>query len=100
MDEHDATLAELEKWFNSAQDRAQQWFTTRTRFITVVASLVTALVLQVDAVELIHRISSEPDVRSKLVSRADNLQKDAEKAFQNANIGDPKIHAAVLVEMR
>jgi hypothetical protein len=98
--EKDPTLAHLEKWFNSAQDRAQQWFTTRTRIVTVIAAIITAFVLQLDAFALMQRISSNPDLRSKLVARADNLQKDAEKVFQNSNIGDHQAHKAIIDELR
>jgi hypothetical protein len=98
--EKDPTLAQLEKWFNSAQDRAQQWFTTRTRVVTVIAAIVTAFVLQLDAFVLMQRISSNPDLRSKLVARADNLQKDAEKVFQNSNIGNQQAHKAIIDELR
>jgi hypothetical protein len=101
MNDHpDPTLAELEKWFNSAQDRAQQWFTTNTRGITVVAAIITAFVLQLDAFTLLHRVSSDADLRSKLVAHADSLQKDAEKVFQNSDVGDKAAHDAIIKELR
>src|ERR1019366_5554816 len=33
----DAAFINLEKWFNSAQDRAQQWFPIHARVITIIA---------------------------------------------------------------
>ena len=98
--ENDETLVHLEKWFNSAQDRAQQWFTTHTRGVTVIAAIIAAFVLQLDAFKLMHRISSDPDLRSKLVAHADSLQKDAEKVFQNANVHDQPDHDAIIKELR
>ncbi len=96
----DPTLANLEKWFNSAQDRAQQWFTTHTRLITIISSIAAAFVLQLDAVEVFHRISSDPDLRAKLVAHAYSLQKDADTVFHNSDIGDQKAHQAILSELR
>jgi hypothetical protein len=96
----DPTLTNLEKWFNSAQDRAQQWFATHTRIVTIIAAIITAFVLQLDAFSLIQRISADPELRSKLVAHADNLQKDAEKVFQNSNIGDQQTHKALIDELR
>src|SRR5260221_1160993 len=77
----DVTLENLEKWFNSAQDRAQQWFTMHTRVVTIIASVVVAFVLQLDTFETIKHISSDPDIRSKLVTESDTLQKQTEGAL-------------------
>jgi hypothetical protein len=79
------TLSNLEKWFNSAQDRAQQWFAIHTRIVTIVASVLAAFVLQLDAFRLIQHISSDPDVRSKLVAEADTLRKQAAKVLEEAD---------------
>jgi hypothetical protein len=79
------TLSNLEKWFNSAQDRAQQWFAIHTRIVTIIASVVAAFVLQLDAFRLIQHISSDPDVRSKLVAESDTLRKQAAKVLEEAD---------------
>ena len=55
----DAAFINLEKWFNSAQDRAQQWFTLHMRWITIGAAIVAAFVLQLDTIELLKRILRE-----------------------------------------
>ena len=96
----DPTLTNLEKWFNSAQDRAQQWFATETRIVTIIAAIITAFVLQLDAFSLLQRISADPDLRAKLVAHADNLQKDAEKVFQDSDIGDQRAHKAIIDELQ
>lgn len=96
----DPTFTNLEKWFNSAQDRAQQWFATQTRIVTIIAAIITAFVLQLDAFSLVQRISADPELRAKLVAHADNLQKDAEKVFQNSNVGDQQAHMSIIDELR
>ena len=96
----DPTLIHLEEWFNSAQDRAKQWFTTHTRIITVIAAFIAALVLQLDTFEVFHRISSDPDLRAKLVAHADTLQKNAEAVFRNSDVGDQKEHQAIVAQLR
>jgi hypothetical protein len=72
------TLENLEKWFNSAQDRAQQWFTMHTRVVTIIASVVIAFVLQLDTFETIKHISSDQDIRSKLAAETEGVLKDVE----------------------
>jgi len=76
-------LSNLEKWFNSAQDRAQQWFAIHTRFWTVLAGVVIAFVLQLDAFRLINQLSADSDLRSNLVSFSDTIRKQADQVFTN-----------------
>ncbi len=95
----DPTLVHLEKWFNSAQDRAQVWFTTHTRLITVIASIIAAFVLQLDGLEIFHRVSSNSELRAKLVAHADSLKKDGETVFKT-DLGDQKAHEAILTQLR
>ena len=96
----DPTLIHLEEWFNSAQDRAQQWFTTHTRIITVIAAFIAAFVLQLDTFEVFQRISSDADLRAKLLAHADALQKNAEAVFRNSDLGDQKEHQAIVAQLR
>ena len=84
-DASNIALENLEKWFNSAQDRAQQWFAINARMITVLASFVAAFTLQLDTFQLIKNISSDPDVRAKLVASADALQKQSEKVIHDTD---------------
>ena len=50
--EIDAARTKFDAWFNSAQDRAQQWFQLHTRGLTIGASILIAIALQLDAVEI------------------------------------------------
>lgn len=71
-------LCNLDKWFNSAQDRAQQWFATHTRRWTVIASVVVAFALQLDTFRLLSQITSDDALRASLVSGSGALLKEAE----------------------
>ena len=77
-------LGNLDKWFNSAQDRAQQWFAMHTRFWTVVASILVAFLLQLDAFRLIGQISNDPELRAKLVASSKTIEKQAECILNEA----------------
>jgi len=80
----DAAFVNLEKWFNSAQERAQQWFTLHTRLITVGAAFIAAFVLQLDTIALIKRLSTDADMRAKLVAVSGPIQQQASKALDEA----------------
>jgi hypothetical protein len=97
----DAAFVNLEKWFNSAQDRAQQWFTLHTRLITIVAAFIAAFVLQLDTIALIKRLSTDADLRAKLVAVSGPIQQQADKILdetQRAVIGQA-MHQAALSEL-
>ena len=98
----DAAFINLEKWFNSAQDRAQQWFALHTRWITVAAAFIAAFVLQLDTIELIKRISTDSDMRSKLVAASGTIQQQADKVFNDTQrtVIDKATHKAAIAELR
>ena len=96
----DPALSELEAWFNSAQDRAQQWFAMHTRIVTIIAAFVVAFVLQLDAIQLLRRVSADPDVRTKLVADADAVQKESTKVLQNADAPDSATNKEIVAELR
>jgi hypothetical protein len=98
----DAAFVNLEKWFNSAQDRAQQWFALHTRWITVGAAFIAAFVLQLDTIELIKRISTDSDMRSKLVAASGTIQQQADKVLNDTQraVIDKATHKATIAELR
>jgi hypothetical protein len=71
----------LETCFNIAQDRAQQWFQLHTRGLAIGASVVVALVLQLDAVEVFHYVSTNAADRAALVANAQKVIKEADGTF-------------------
>ena len=81
----DAAFVNLEKWFNSAQERAQQWFTLHTRLITVGAAFIAAFVLQLDTIALIKRLSTDADMRARLVAVAGSIQQQGSKALDETH---------------
>jgi hypothetical protein len=73
----------FEKWFNSAQNRAQQWFSLHARAVTVAGAIIAALILQLDTVQLVKSISHDPALRAKLIARADALAQREESIIAN-----------------
>jgi hypothetical protein len=76
--EVDAARAKFDAWFSSAQDRAQQWFQVHTRGLTIAASALVALLLQLDAVEVFNYVSTNAAARTALAASADRVIKEAD----------------------
>ena len=92
-------LANLEKWFNSAQDRAKQWFAMHARIATVIAAIIAAFGLQLDSFKLINRISSDSELRARLVAGAPALQKQAQEVFDAADPKSLSLHTNIMAEL-
>ena len=95
----DTALINLERWFNSAQDRAQQWFAMHTRIITVIAGFVAAFVLQLDTIDLLKRISADSDLRDKLVAASTAVQDLAKNAVAQPDV-DKRTHKQAVASLR
>lgn len=72
-------LKELEVLFNAAMDRASTRFTMHSRFWTILCSFGLAFAMHLDAIELFKRVSSDAELRAKLVGSSDAMMKQADK---------------------
>jgi hypothetical protein len=81
--ERATTLAydRFQRWFGSAQDRAEQWFQTHVRVVTIICSICAAFVLQLDTAEIFRQLRAEPKLVEALVKAAPGVvQKGGEVA--------------------
>lgn len=76
----DAAQMKFDGAFRTAQDRAQQWFQLHTRGLTIAASALLALVLQLDVVEIYRFVSTNAVQRAALVGSAAGVIKEADGA--------------------
>jgi hypothetical protein len=60
----------FQRWFGSAQDRAEQWFQIHVRMVTIVAAIVVSVFLQLDTVEIYDKLRHEPKLVEALVKAA------------------------------
>jgi hypothetical protein len=73
----------VEQWFDGAMDRASGWYKRRTQALLFMVGLLTAVVLNVDALHILHRLTHDKTFRDVVVSRA-----AAAKAPASASAGD------------
>ena len=60
----------FQRWFGSAQDRAEQWFQIHVRMVTIVAAILVSIFLQLDTVEIYEKLRREPKLVEALVKAA------------------------------
>jgi len=98
-DSANVSLSNLEKWFESAQDRAQQWFAMHTRICTMIVAVLMAFGLQLDAFRTLARLSKDPELREKLVALSNTIEKKADDIFSR-NVSPGGINFAALTQLR
>lgn len=60
-------------WFESGQDRAQQWFTTNTRCFTMGLAFVFAFAFQLDTVEIYRDLVRNPTKAKAIAAQAGGI---------------------------
>jgi hypothetical protein len=71
--------ARINQWFDWMMDRVSQRFAVHMRIWTIVFSVVVAFALHLDALKLLNQLSSDAELRSRLVTSADALTKKADE---------------------
>jgi len=82
----------FQRWFGSAQDRAEQWFQIHARFVTITAAILITVLLQLDTVEIYDKLRDQPKLVEELV-------KSAPGVLEQGNAVTPE-HAAASQETR
>jgi hypothetical protein len=66
-------VAKINSWFDQTMDRVSHRFTSSTRGLTFACSLLLAVVVQLDTIALVNRISVDDAVRASLIAQAQKI---------------------------
>jgi hypothetical protein len=69
--------ADFKTWFDIVMDRTSERFVAWTRWVTVIASFVFCLVLQVDGLDILKKLYTDKQLRATLVAQVDPTLKQA-----------------------
>ena len=75
----------FQRWFGSAQDRAEQWFQTHIRVVTIICSICAAFILQLDTAEIYGKLRDEPKLVEALVKAAPTVVQQGASAIGSTN---------------
>jgi hypothetical protein len=87
----------FQRWFGSAQDRAEQWFQTHVRIVTIICSIFAALILQLDTAEIFRQLRDQPKLVEALVKAAPSV---VEKGGEILAPSDTPAYHAYLLWLR
>ena len=75
--ESDGTIgglkAEMENWFSQVMERSSSFFARATKWRLFFIGLVLAVILNADTIQIYQRLSTDPELREKMVSVAEKI---------------------------
>lgn len=99
MSSAEQLTGDIDQWFDTVMDRVSQRFATHTRLWTVLFSTVLAFALQLDAFKLFTTLSSDAELRSRVVASADTLSKKADEILVTSTNGTSAVYAEAMKQM-
>ncbi|GAA0326159.1 hypothetical protein GCM10009087_40590 [Sphingomonas oligophenolica] len=69
-DDLNALQTGLEQWFNSTMDRVSGWYKSRTQIWLLVIGFVAAALMNIDAITVMQRLSTDDKLRDQVVAQA------------------------------
>jgi hypothetical protein len=92
-------IDDLRRWFDPMMDRVSQRFVMHTRIWTVVFAVLIAFALHLDAFKLLTQLSSDSDLRTRLLASADSLSKKAEQLQATPGSDVPATESAAMMQL-
>jgi hypothetical protein len=87
----------FQRWFGSAQDRAEQWFQVHIRGLTIAFSILTAFLLQLDTTDIFRQLRDRPSLVEALVKSAPGVLEQGAKVLDSS---DTPAYQAYLLWLR
>jgi hypothetical protein len=91
MSSAEQLTGDIDQWFDTIMDRVSQRFAMHTRLWTVLFAIVLAFALQLDAFKLFTTLSSDAELRARVVASADALSKKADEILVTSTNGTSAI---------
>jgi hypothetical protein len=63
----------IEEWFNNAMNRLTGWYKRRCLITTLLVGTILAVIVNVDSINLIGRLWSEPDLRFAILNNIESI---------------------------
>jgi hypothetical protein len=89
----------IDQWFNSMMDRVSQRFVAHTRIWTIIFSVLVAFALHLDALKLLSQLSSDAELRSRLVTSADALTRKADEILASSATAPASIYIDAMKQL-
>ncbi len=73
QNELDMVRGNIEEWFNNAMDRLTGWYKRRSLITTLLVGTMLAVIVNVDSINLVGRLWSEPDLRFAILNNIESI---------------------------
>ena len=89
----------IHQWFDSTMDRVSQRFTLHTRIWTVIFAVLVAFGLQLDTFKTLTQLSTDSELRARLVASADSLLRKADEILVSSTNGPSIVYVQAMEQL-
>jgi hypothetical protein len=89
----------IDQWFDSMMDRVSQRFVVHMRIWTILFSVLLAFAAHLDALKLFTQLSSDPELRSRLVTSAEALSRKADEILATSSNAPAAVYVDAMKEL-
>jgi hypothetical protein len=89
----------INNWFDSAMDRVSQSFVRRTRFWTVIFSIIVTFTFHLDVFRLFEQISNDAELRASLIASSNAILSQAEEVVGKSS-AIPAVYTEAISQLK
>jgi hypothetical protein len=97
--ETEQVTGRIQQWFDATMDRVSQRFTVHTRIWSVIFAVLVAFGLQLDAFKTLTQLSTDAELRSRLVASADSLLRKADEILISSTNGPSIVYVQAMEQL-
>lgn len=79
----EAISAKIDEWYEPVMDRVSERYKMNTRWVATVCAVIVAFALQLDSISLFQQISTNAELRGRLVAMSDSVLATSEKVLES-----------------
>jgi hypothetical protein len=99
MDSAATLTAKIDQWFDTVMGRSSQRFALHMRIWTVVFAIIIAFGMQLDAFNLFTRLSSDAELRARVVTSAEAVTKKADEILVVSTNGSSAVYVLAMKQL-
>ncbi len=89
----------IDQWFDSVMDRVSQRFVVKARVLTIIFSVLVAFGLHLDTLRLLTQLSSDAELRARLIASTESLTKKADEILATSPNASPAIYVTAMRQL-
>ncbi len=83
----------LEDWFDTMMERASSWYKQYNQVFLLIVGLIISVLFNVDTIEIVQRLSKDPELRAQIVAQADKFREEHPELLEEYELLEQNVEA-------